>query len=238
MTKEGDTSSRFKPRARRGRPAHGDVLTPMEWRVLHGAQHGSTNKAIAANLGISADGVKYHMANILSKLNLSDRRELKSWFRVPENSALAESESKRREQESQRREEMQMNNPEKSAALVQGLGQVARTVKSLEESIEFYEGKLGIPHLYSFGNLGFLDVAGSRLFLNETEELKLEESILYFTVVDIVRSCEELEELGVEISNQPHLIHTHEDGTEEWMAFLKDPEGRPLGLMSSAKRSV
>jgi hypothetical protein len=29
-----------------------------------------------------------------------------------------------------------------------------------------------------------------------------------------------------------HLVHRHADGTEEWMAFLKDPEGRPLAIMS------
>ncbi len=30
------------------------------------------------------------------------------------------------------------------------------------------------------------------------------------------------------------MIHRHADGTEEWMAFLKDNEGRPLGIMSRA----
>jgi len=28
------------------------------------------------------------------------------------------------------------------------------------------------------------------------------------------------------------MIHRHEDGTEEWMAFFKDNEGRPLAIMS------
>lgn len=65
---------------RRGRPPHDDVLTPTEWRVMHGLQHGATNRAIAASLGISADGVKYHVANILAKLDLPDRQALKSWF--------------------------------------------------------------------------------------------------------------------------------------------------------------
>jgi hypothetical protein len=31
------------------------------------------------------------------------------------------------------------------------------------------------------------------------------------------------------------MIHRHEDGTEEWMAFFKDNEDRPLALMSKAK---
>ena len=130
-----------------------------------------------------------------------------------------------------------MSNKIDSVAAVKSLGQVSRTVRSLEESIDFYQQKLGIPHLYSFGSLGFLDLAGSRLFLNETQELNKDESILYFKVEDIRKTCVALEDAGVEITNQPHLIHTHEDGTEEWMAFLNDPEGRSLGLMSTAKNS-
>lgn len=51
----------------RGRPAYIDVLTPAEWRVVHRAQHGLTNKEIAGMLQISIDGVKYHVANALSK---------------------------------------------------------------------------------------------------------------------------------------------------------------------------
>jgi methylmalonyl-CoA/ethylmalonyl-CoA epimerase len=31
------------------------------------------------------------------------------------------------------------------------------------------------------------------------------------------------------------MIHRHADGTEEWMAFFSDPEGRPLALMSQVK---
>lgn len=30
------------------------------------------------------------------------------------------------------------------------------------------------------------------------------------------------------------MIHRHADGTEEWMAFFNDPEGRPLAIMSQA----
>ena len=40
---------------------------------------------------------------------------------------------------------------------------------------------------------------------------------------------------GAEFINAPHMIHRHEDGTEEWMAFFKDNDGRPLGIMSQAK---
>jgi hypothetical protein len=28
------------------------------------------------------------------------------------------------------------------------------------------------------------------------------------------------------------MIHKHDDGAEEWMAFFNDPQGRPLAIMS------
>jgi hypothetical protein len=37
---------------------------------------------------------------------------------------------------------------------------------------------------------------------------------------------------GVKFTHAPHRIHRHADGTEEWMAFFEDPDGRPLALMS------
>jgi hypothetical protein len=40
---------------------------------------------------------------------------------------------------------------------------------------------------------------------------------------------------GVEFTHAPHRIHTHADGTEEWMGFFKDPEGRPLAIMSQVR---
>ncbi len=122
-----------------------------------------------------------------------------------------------------------------STALVQRLGQVSRTVRSLAESVEFYRDRLGVPHLYSFDNLGFFDLSDARLFLNETDQWNKDESILYFNVADIDAACAALQEAGVEIIKQPHMIHTHDDGAQEWMAFLEDPEGRPLGLMSTVK---
>jgi hypothetical protein len=31
------------------------------------------------------------------------------------------------------------------------------------------------------------------------------------------------------------MIHRHEDGTDEWMAFFKDNDGRPLAIMAQAR---
>ena len=66
-------------RNRGGRPRHPDVLTPAEWRVLEELRQGGTNAEIAVRLGISPDTVKYHIANMLAKLEVGDRRELAAW---------------------------------------------------------------------------------------------------------------------------------------------------------------
>ena len=38
---------------------------------------------------------------------------------------------------------------------------------------------------------------------------------------------------GVRFTGAPHLIHTHDDGTEEWMTFFDDGEGNTLALMTA-----
>ncbi|MYH67451.1 MAG: helix-turn-helix transcriptional regulator [Dehalococcoidia bacterium] len=59
-------------RNRDGRPRHPDILTPGEWRVLEELRKGGTNAEIAVWLGISPDAVKYHLSNMLGKLDLHD----------------------------------------------------------------------------------------------------------------------------------------------------------------------
>ena len=65
-------------RNRGGRPRHPDVLTPAEWRVLEALRDGGTNAEIGARLGLRLDTVKYHISNMLAKLELRDRRALDS----------------------------------------------------------------------------------------------------------------------------------------------------------------
>jgi methylmalonyl-CoA/ethylmalonyl-CoA epimerase len=59
--------------------------------------------------------------------------------------------------------------------------------------------------------------------------------MLYLRVADIGRAYAELQSRGVEFINAPHLVHRHADATEKWMAFFKDPQGRPLAIMSQVK---
>src|SRR6185436_8773504 len=64
---------------RRGRPRHPDVLTPREQQVLALLREGLTNAEIAIRLGISPDGAKYHVSEILSKLGVTSRQEAVAW---------------------------------------------------------------------------------------------------------------------------------------------------------------
>jgi catechol 2,3-dioxygenase-like lactoylglutathione lyase family enzyme len=114
------------------------------------------------------------------------------------------------------------------------LGQISRPVRNIEQSIEWYANKLGLKHLYTFGKLSFFDCGGTRLFLEETAEPS-SESVLYWRVPDIDAAYQELRARGVSFASEPHLIHRHDDGTEEWMAFFEDLEGRTLAIMSQVK---
>ena len=201
---------------RRGRPPSADVLTPTEWRILHAVQHVMTNAQIARRRGTSLNAVKFHVANVLAKLGVSNRRELRKFVGKPAASALG-------------RRAPRTAVP---AATLRALGQVSRSVRDIAESEAWYRDVLGLPHLYTFGAMAFFDLNGVRLMLSQGEGAPASESLLYLLTLDIESAHAGLLSRGVEFINAPHLIHRHPDGTEEWMCFFKDPEGRAMGLMS------
>ncbi len=114
------------------------------------------------------------------------------------------------------------------------IGQVARRVLDIQASTAWFRDVLGLRHLYTFGHLSFFDCEGVRLFLQQGEGAK-ENSILYFKVADIHAAATALKERGVAFIDAPHMIHRHQDGSEEWMTFFTDPDGQPLGLMSQSR---
>jgi catechol 2,3-dioxygenase-like lactoylglutathione lyase family enzyme len=176
-----------------------------------------SSRQIAQGRGISVDAVKFHVANVVVKVGVGNRKGLRQWFQAPRYSGLA-----------------QRKNIVPTATKLGPIGQISRSVKDIEQSQSWYAKVLGLPHLYTFGKLAFFDCGGTRLLLTQQDE-PASESILYLRVDDIERTCEELRSRSVEFINTPHMIHKHADGTEEWMAFFKDPEGRPLAIMSQVK---
>ena len=181
---------------------------------MHFVRHGLNNRQIAARFGVSLDAVKYHVENIKTKLGIETRARLKNWRGAPNDSALA-------------RRKATMSH---SFALGP-IGQISRSVASIEKSSDWYQNKVGLTHLYTYGKLAFFDCGGTRLFLQEHEQPS-PESVLYLRVPDINAAYDELQERGIVFASAPHLIHRHDDGVEEWMAFFDDLEGRTLAIMS------
>jgi DNA-binding CsgD family transcriptional regulator/catechol 2,3-dioxygenase-like lactoylglutathione lyase family enzyme len=198
----------------RGRPPHDDLLTPIEWTTVEWVRHGLSNRQIAARRGVSLDAVKFHVGNVLAKLGLDNRRQLRRWAGVSAASAMKKEAS------------MEAN-------VLGPIGQIARTVANIEAATAFYGETLGLPHLFTFGELAFFDCGGTRLYLQQGEVRP--ESCLYFRVADIHAAHRDLEAKGVDFTSAPHMIHRHADGTEEWMAFFSDPERRTLALMAQVR---
>ncbi len=116
------------------------------------------------------------------------------------------------------------------------VGQISRSVSDISAAERWYRDVLGLKHLYTFGKLAFFDCGGVRLFLEEGPARP--QSVIYFRVSDIRAAHAQLREKGVEFESPPHLIHRHADGTEEWMAFFYDNEGRPLSIMSQVAETA
>jgi len=115
------------------------------------------------------------------------------------------------------------------------IGQISRTVTDIDAAEAWYRDVLGLAHLYTFGSLAFFDCDGTRLMLSAGEATQADQYILYFAVPDIMAAHAALAGRGAVFEREPHMIHRHADGTEEWMAFLKDNEGRFIGIMSQVK---
>ena len=67
----------------RGRPRHPGILTAAEQRVLEELRRGGTNAEIAVRLGVTLDAVKFHVSNMLGKLELDSRHQLAAWRPEP-----------------------------------------------------------------------------------------------------------------------------------------------------------
>jgi DNA-binding CsgD family transcriptional regulator/catechol 2,3-dioxygenase-like lactoylglutathione lyase family enzyme len=200
----------------RGRPRHPDRLTPAEWRIVDAVRHGMSNADIRRRLGVSLDAVKYHVANALGKLGLDTRAELRHWHGAPMDSPLHI-----------RRNVMAVE------TTLGPIGQISRQVRDIDVAVTWYRDVLGLPHLYTFGNLAFFDCHGTRLFLSALKEAgEPGDSVVYFRTDDIEATFRQLTQRGVTFRGAPHMIHRHESGIEEWMAFFEDPDGKLLALMS------
>ncbi|MBX7111671.1 MAG: VOC family protein [Dehalococcoidia bacterium] len=209
-----------KPVGRRGRPAHPDLLTPAEWRVLRLLQHGLTDRQIARARGTTLGAAKFHRRNIAAKLALAGRPALRFWRPRAAPGRLEEGVSM---------------SPD--AATLLSVGQVSLEAADIDRTVTFFRDTLGLTHLFTFphptGHLAFFDCGGLRLFVTSHDDRAPEKSsVIYFRVADIQAAYDALDARGVRFEGAPHLIHRHDSGVEEWMAFFRDPDENLLALMS------
>lgn len=108
--------------------------------------------------------------------------------------------------------------------------QIALTVQDVERATAFYRDALGLPHLFSAGEMSFFDCDGVRLMLaHPEEEVPGASSILYFATEGIAEAHRTLRERGVTFRDEPHAVHRDEDH-ELWMTFFEDGEGNVHAL--------
>lgn len=194
------------------------MLTPTEWRIADLVRHGLSRRQIADRAGVSLDAVKYHLQNINFKIGIHGVAELRQWPGIPATSRAP----------SRDRGDL-MTDP----SVITSVGQVALYVTSVDVAERFYRDVLGLAHLYTFGDLTFFDAGGTRLYLHAVQPEKwVAGSVVYLRVGDIHAAYEKLGGADVQFNGAPHMIHRHEDGTEEWMVFFTDPSGNMLALMS------
>lgn len=114
------------------------------------------------------------------------------------------------------------------------LHQIGANCLDLTETRSFYRDILGARLLAEYDPPGllFFDFSGTRVLFERNSS----KAILYFWVDDLPAAYERLSAKGVAFDSEPHLIHRDETGTfdnpgtEEWMAFFKDPGENTVAL--------
>jgi methylmalonyl-CoA/ethylmalonyl-CoA epimerase len=125
-----------------------------------------------------------------------------------------------------------------TAVHLESIGQIALTVRDLAEAKRFYQETLGMKFLFDAGTMAFFQCGDIRLMIGVAEKpVTPEGTILYFRVEEIQPVCTGLKEKGVEFVQEPLLVAKMPDH-DLWLAFLKDPSGNTLGLMSEVARAA
>ena len=183
-------------------------------------RHGLSRGDVALARGTSVDAVKYHIGNIGGKLGVPTG-ELRHWPGVPIGSPLRD-----------RRRTSTMTNS--TTVRLGAIGQISLSIRDVGRAERFYGETLGLPHVFTFGDLAFFDADGTRLYLHRKDADDWRPgSTLYFLVDDIHAAQESLAGRGVHFTGAPHVIYTDDaTGTEEWMTFFEDGEGNTHALMA------
>ena len=119
------------------------------------------------------------------------------------------------------------------------IGQIAIVVSDVAQAVTFYRDVLGLRFLFSAGpNLAFLQAGTVRLMLTLPEGRNGEagkNSVLYFKVADLAATHAAIVARGAKNEHAPRLIAKMPDH-ELWMAFVRDPDGNLVGMMSEVRK--
>jgi len=122
------------------------------------------------------------------------------------------------------------------------IGQIGFTVADLPRAVAFYRDLLGLRFLFEAPpQLAFFDCGGTRLMLTPPEREGAVaghqfNSILYYSVADIHSAAAALAGRGVRFDQPPHIV-ARLAAADLWMAFLRDPDGNVVALMSEVARA-
>ena len=117
------------------------------------------------------------------------------------------------------------------------IAQVALTVSDLARAKAFYGETLGMKFLFDAGTMAFFECGGVRVMLGLSEQpVAPAGTIIYYKVAAIHAVHTTLVSAAVSFLQPPHLVARMPDH-DLWMAFLKDPDGNVLGLMSEVPSS-
>lgn len=125
---------------------------------------------------------------------------------------------------------------------VSRIGQIAMTVGDLPRAVAFYRDVLGMRFLFEAPPaMAFFDCGGVRLMMSLPEQAGADPgrqfaSIIYYTVDDIQQAARALEARGVLFETAPHIV-ARLPHADLWMAFLRDPDGHLLAIMSEVPKA-
>jgi catechol 2,3-dioxygenase-like lactoylglutathione lyase family enzyme len=117
---------------------------------------------------------------------------------------------------------------------IQQIGQIAIAVSDIDKSVAFYRDILDLELLFEIPpGLAFLDCGGIRLMLTvlQGDPEDHHTSTIYYKVVDVRDTQEELEQKGVTFIQDAKLVATMPDH-ELWMGFIRDPDKNLIGIMA------
>jgi len=117
-------------------------------------------------------------------------------------------------------------------SMIQGIAQIALSVRDLPRCTAFYRDELGLKHLFDAPGMSFFDAGGVRLMLStQGGEPGTHATVIYLKVTDVTAAHATLAAREVRIERAPHVVG-RTPTSEVWLAFCADPDGNLLGLMS------